>query len=244
MERYIALIVIFIVIHRYAKTLINTIASLGGMMPRWLSWLRWFVKKLTSPNALSLYQLPLLWLIYQEVSSIMMAIYFSLSAILDRFDGLVARIFNTKTKIGEFLDTFIDKVMVTGTTYKCYITFGFNPTVKIMIIIMLIMDSFRILFTVAQYSPIILLRRPFEWEVKSNLWGKTKRCFQTASILIFLLNPNYENFAYEAWLVGMIGIAAFCGFMSNVGHVRPSLTAYQKLTKLANIPFQALYKAN
>ncbi|MBU4332523.1 CDP-alcohol phosphatidyltransferase family protein [Patescibacteria group bacterium] len=255
MERHIAFAILFFVIYHYAKTIVTDIVSVGKGLPKCLDWLRRFFRVIASANALSLYQGLMLYLIWQEDSAFTIAIFFGLAALLDRFDGMVAEELGTKSKLGEFLDALMDKVMIIGTAFKCYWTFSFNSWSWCFIIIMLSMDGIRILFTIIQYLPVVFrlaiiqywplkikLGKPLNWQVAANPWGKTKRFFQTAALLIFLLNPGYTSWLYGFFFNGLVNGGTILGLLSNIGHIWSRWWLYQKITKSYQPIFNWFYR--
>ncbi len=73
------------------------------------------------PNALTIGRIlvtpPLLWLLLSEtlVGQIVGTVLFILAAISDYLDGKIARSYEVKSRLGQFLDPFADKVLVLGT---------------------------------------------------------------------------------------------------------------------------------
>lgn len=97
-------------------------------------------------------------------------ILFVLTALLDTFDGILARVRSQKTKEGEWLDPFADKVLI----LSLLLFYGWFRLPIWLIITIVILEIFLVFG-----RPIkIKLKRP----TQANIWGKIKMGCQSIAL--------------------------------------------------------------
>ncbi len=151
-------------------------------------------------------------------------IIFSIAAVTDGLDGLVARSFNQKTQLGAILDPMADKLLLV-TAFVVLSLPRFTHTEPIpfwLTAVTISRDVFIVLGALA-----INLTTGFS-RFRPSLPGKLNTVVQLATIVLFLISnafnliPRYLTIAYYLTL----GIAIFSG-LHYIFHVNRQLNDYQ-----------------
>jgi len=121
---------------------------------------------------------------------------FTIASATDFFDGYFARKFNTKTKLGAFLDPFADKVLVLTTFFAFYLV----GVVQLWMLLTITTRDIVITllrFLTAGTAPLVT-----SWSAK---WKTTTQFFAIYFIFLFLLAISLADKSELAFLV-----AKFC----------------------------------
>ena len=121
---------------------------------------------------------------------------FTIASATDFFDGYFARKFNTKTKLGAFLDPFADKVLVLSTFFAFYLV----GVVQLWMI--LIIAARDILITLLRFFTVGTAPLVTSWSAK---WKTTTQFIAIYFIFLFLLSISLADKSELAFLV-----AKFC----------------------------------
>ena len=110
-------------------------------------------------------------------------ILFSVAAITDIMDGLLARMTNQKTRIGAFLDPLADKFLLL-TSFVMFTFYGWLPLW--VTIIVLSRDALVII------GWLIMVISTKNSKVEPSITGKLANAFQATLIVYILLAINFE----------------------------------------------------
>ena len=110
-------------------------------------------------------------------ASLTALIIFTLAALSDYLDGLIARRYNLHTRFGEFVDPLADKILVGS----AFIAFIFVPFLHIPLWIVLLILLREIFVTIMR---TVALRKGKQ--VKTEYSGKIKTFFQMIAVFIIL----------------------------------------------------------
>jgi cardiolipin synthase len=120
-------------------------------------------------------------------------VIFIVCVISDGADGMVARLFNQKSKLGTYLDPLADKLLLVATFIALSVR-GFLPA---WLTVLVIARDVMILLGVL----VISLNR-MEFRVKPSMLSKVNTCFQFATVIAVLsrhylpLPPKFFLFLY------------------------------------------------
>lgn len=137
---------------------------------------------LTVPNQLTLLRmvvLPfvLISMIYgQHTASLWL---FVAAAVTDVIDGIVARRFNQKTRLGQYLDPIADKLLLSS----CFVAQSVNGAIPWWVTILVLLRDVMIIATVLVVVLTTSVRR-----FPPSLLGKTNTVVQFTTLLTVLLN--------------------------------------------------------
>ncbi|HWM10962.1 MAG TPA: CDP-diacylglycerol--glycerol-3-phosphate 3-phosphatidyltransferase [Solirubrobacteraceae bacterium] len=109
------------------------------------------------------------------------AVLFAAAAATDWFDGYLARRWEVTTKLGSFLDTTADKLLVTGVLIALVAVERASPWVVVII--------------VGRELVILGLRGVIAAEgtvMQPSIWGKLKTAIQFLAILLAIIRPGDE----------------------------------------------------
>jgi CDP-diacylglycerol--glycerol-3-phosphate 3-phosphatidyltransferase len=108
----------------------------------------------------------------------------------DIADGFVARRMNQETELGAKLDPLVDKIMIHSIVFSLFYMGIYNPLlVFAMFFRDMIVDGMRNMIS------------EFSYPFGSNLWGKAKFSFQSASVgcgLMFCMDSSLKEVAWLA----------------------------------------------
>jgi CDP-diacylglycerol---glycerol-3-phosphate 3-phosphatidyltransferase len=125
------------------------------------------------------------------------AIVFALASSTDWFDGRLARRWNVSSRLGSFLDTTADKLLVTGTLVALVATRRASPWFSLAII--------------GRELTLLGLRAAVAAEgghLEASLLGKWKATVQFAALLVVIIRPHVTIAgAYlDQWLLGLAAL--------------------------------------
>lgn len=152
-------------------------------------------KLLGNPNALTLFRVisvpivVLLLLVPNRLTCFLAAVFFSLAAITDYFDGLLARQKGMVTNLGKVMDPVADKLLVSS-TFIMLTSLGWVPAWVVCIII-----GREIAVTGLRN-----LMAHHQQDVSASKLGKYKTGFQIAAAIPLLL--HYPYFTIDMDVIG------------------------------------------
>jgi CDP-diacylglycerol---glycerol-3-phosphate 3-phosphatidyltransferase len=118
-------------------------------------------------------------LLIADASEVVAAVLFAVAAATDWFDGYLARRWDVTTKLGSFLDTTADKLLVTGVLIALVAVERASPWIAVII--------------VGRELVILGLRGVIAAEgtvMQPSLLGKLKTSVQFLAILLAILRPG------------------------------------------------------
>ncbi|MCX7778685.1 MAG: CDP-alcohol phosphatidyltransferase family protein [Patescibacteria group bacterium] len=179
-----------------------------------------FIKIIPSwvkPNHLSLLRIlmigPIIILLFVRQNIIAM-ILFILTALLDTFDGVLARVRAQKTKEGEWLDPLADKLLILSILWL----YGLKHLPLWLIAITTILES------------LLVLGRPikikFGISTKANSWGKIKMTLQSLALTGLIAGIE----AIRPLIILLLFISLCSAFLSLLAHFYDIVNRKQILT--------------
>lgn len=135
-------------------------------------------------------------------------VVFILAGLSDGVDGLVARLFDQKSKLGSYLDPLADKILLV-TAFVVLATMELVPPWLTVIVIsrdILILLGVLILFLNGQ-----------DFTIKPSVWSKITTCLQLGSVFI-VLSKDYLHLApqfsiYLFWVTGILTVSSGLHYM-------------------------------
>jgi cardiolipin synthase len=117
---------------------------------------------------------------------------FVLAGVSDAADGMVARLFNQKSRLGSYLDPLADKFLLVA-SFICLAAMHIIPIWLTAIVIardILILLGSLVLF---------LINR--DHEVKPSIWGKATTFLQLATVFLVLVEKHFQIFSQYVYIV-------------------------------------------
>ena len=135
---------------------------------------------------------------------------FLLGALLDLFDGPLARTTGTVSEFGKILDPLADKLFI----ISVIMIIGYERFPHILIFLVIGIEVFLALLAIFQplWEKIGIKRR-----TGSNIFGKTKMFTQSILILVLLINPSNPSLIVISEF--MLILAIILGLLSIGGHL-------------------------
>jgi cardiolipin synthase (CMP-forming) len=178
---------------------------------------------LTIPNLLTLVRIIMTPFILVELSRGQYMIggwTFGAAAFTDVLDGLLARRFDSQSKIGQYLDPVADKILLTS----IYIGLALGGAVPLWIVLLIIARDLWILLL----SGVALRFTQFR-DLQPSLWGKASTFFQIMAAVAVMAARAYGNDWFQkistALMAGVVVLAVISGFdysLRGVSYFRPS----------------------
>jgi len=135
---------------------------------------------MTVPNLITSIRIILtpIFIIYLINDEVLPALFiFLLAGISDAADGLIARLFNQKSKLGAFLDPLADKILL----ISAFVVLSAKNYVYPWLTVVVISRDVLILLGV-----LILYLNSQDFTVKPSMFSKTTTCFQLATVFAVL----------------------------------------------------------
>jgi len=173
------------------------------------------------PNFLSLLRIILvpvfvIFLIHQEYNNAL--ITFVIAGLTDVLDGTMARLLNSQTKLGSYLDPIADKLLLT-TSFVTLAILGIIPS---WLTVIVISRDFIILLGIA-----IISLMSINFEIKPAFIGKVTTALQIAAVFFSLLNKavihdlNYNILKVElpVWILALFFLTASFSVASGLVYI-------------------------
>jgi cardiolipin synthase len=117
-------------------------------------------------------------------------IVFVICGISDGADGMVARLFNQKSRLGTYLDPLADKLLLVAT----FIALSVRGILPAWLTVLVIARDVMILLGV-----LVISLNKLEFRVKPSILSKINTCFQFATV-IAVLSKNYLLFSPKFYI--------------------------------------------
>ena len=149
---------------------------------------------MTIPNALTLIRIlltPLIvWLLLASRLDYALIVFF-IAGLTDGLDGLIARLFHQKTKLGAYLDPLADKLLLVSS----FILLAYLNLVPVWLAVIIVSRDVLILLGI-----ITLLFHNVKVEIKPSIISKLTTLVQLLTVLV-VLGSSYLAFPRWTYLV-------------------------------------------
>lgn len=161
---------------------------------------------MTVPNLITTIRIILapIFIIYLLNDQFLEALYvFVIAGISDGADGLVARIFNQKSRLGAFLDPLADKILLVA----AFVVLAVQSHIPSWLAVIVITRDLLILLGVL----IVFLYRG-HLKIRPSMLSKITTCLQLGTVFLVLVRnhfhlfSNYAHFIY--WVTGIMTIVS------------------------------------
>jgi len=150
---------------------------------------------MTIPNLISVFRILLvpIFLVFVINDRFLAGlVVFVLAGLSDGADGLVARVFNQKSRLGSYLDPLADKCLLVA-AFICLAVMNIIPLWLMILVIardILILSGAVILFLINK-----------DHVVKPSIWGKATTFFQLATVFLVLVEKHFHVFSQYVYMV-------------------------------------------
>ncbi|MBW1901051.1 MAG: CDP-diacylglycerol--glycerol-3-phosphate 3-phosphatidyltransferase [Deltaproteobacteria bacterium] len=139
-------------------------------------------------------------------------ILFVVAGISDAIDGLIARLFNQKSKLGAFLDPLADKILLVS----AFVVLSAKNDVYAWLAVVVISRDFLILLGV-----LILFLNSQDFTFKPSIVSKMTTCMQLATVFVALFvavsadhSPHLHQFSICLfWATGLLTVISCLHYM-------------------------------
>jgi cardiolipin synthase (CMP-forming) len=135
-------------------------------------------------------------------------VFFIVAGVSDAADGLIARLFNQKSKLGAFLDPLADKILLTS----AFITLSARGHVASWLTVVVISRDILILLGV-----LILFLNSQDFTAKPSIVSKMTTCLQLGTVFMVLSSDfiPYSHLVNNAlfWLTGFMTVSSGLHYM-------------------------------
>lgn len=150
---------------------------------------------MTIPNLISIFRILLvpIFLIFITNNRFLAGLMiFVLAGISDGADGLVARLFNQKSRLGSILDPLADKFLLIA----AFISLAGMNIIPLWLTLLVITRDFLILF-----GAMLLFLKNKDHVVKPSIWGKATTFLQLATVFLVLVEKDFHLFSHYVYIV-------------------------------------------
>lgn len=166
---------------------------------------------MTVPNLITILRIlltPVFIIFLINGESLPALILFGVAGLSDAADGLIARVFKQKSKLGAFLDPLADKILLVS----AFVMLSVRDHVPPWLTVIVISRDILILLGV-----LILFLNSQDFTLKPSILSKTTTCFQLTTIFGVLSAgyfPLFNRFGeYLLWSTGLLTIASGLHYM-------------------------------
>lgn len=135
-------------------------------------------------------------------------IVFILAGVSDAADGLIARLFNQKSKLGTYLDPLADKILLIG----AFIVLSIKNFVPPWLSVIVITRDIMILLGV-----LIIFLNTASFPIKPSVLSKITTCLQIMTVFVVLSESMFPVFSlfseYLFWITGFLTISSGLHYM-------------------------------
>ena len=135
-------------------------------------------------------------------------IVFVLAGLSDSADGLIARLFSQKSRLGTFLDPLADKILLIAAFVTLAVINRIPPWLSVIVI------SRDVLILL---GALILFLNDSDLTIKPSILSKMTTCLQLATVFIVLAEEHVKVFMqfghYILWLAGLLTISSGLHYM-------------------------------
>ncbi len=161
---------------------------------------------MTVPNFVSIIRIILtpIFIIYLINGEFLSAlVVFILAGLSDAADGLIARLFNQKSKIGGYLDPLADKILLIA----AFIVLSVMQLVPSWLTVVVISRDILILLGV-----LILFLNKTDFSIRPSILSKITTCLQLGSVFLVLSKDHFPFFLELSnpifWITGFFTITS------------------------------------
>ncbi len=150
---------------------------------------------MTIPNVISIFRILLvpIFLVFVINDRFLAGlVVFVLAGLSDGADGLVARLFNQKSRLGSYLDPLADKCLLVA----AFICLSIMHIIPLWLTILVIARDTLILL-----GAIVLFLINKDHVVKPSIWGKVTTFLQLATVFLVLVEKHFHLFAQYVYIV-------------------------------------------
>jgi cardiolipin synthase len=135
-------------------------------------------------------------------------VVFVLAGLSDSADGLIARLFSQKSRLGTFLDPLADKILLIAS----FITLAIINRIPPWLTVIVISRDVLILLGV-----LILFLNKTDLSIRPSILSKMTTCLQLATVFIVLSREQVGLFSqfveYIFWITGLLTISSGLHYM-------------------------------
>ena len=167
---------------------------------------------MTIPNLISIFRILLVpvFLVFIINNRFLAGLMvFVLAGLSDAADGMVARLFNQKSRLGSYLDPLADKCLLAA----AFICLAVMQIIPIWLTILVITRDILILLGAS-----ILFLKNGVYTVKPSVWGKATTFFQLATVFLVLVEKHFHLFSQYVYMV--YGVTGTLTVISGLLYIR------------------------
>ena len=159
-------------------------------------------------------------IIGEDLSRIIAAVIFALTAFTDMLDGKIARKYNLVTDFGKFMDPLADKLMVFGAMIGILVLNTVRDQVALNVFNKVFaVAAFIIIFRELAVTSMRMVVSSAEGIViAANIFGKLKTVSQIIGIIVILVEPVFSDIPYVSYV--MLGIMVFTTLFSGFSYFK------------------------
>ena len=167
---------------------------------------------MTIPNLISIFRILLVpvFLVFIINNRFLAGLtVFVLAGLSDAADGLVARLFNQKSRLGSYLDPLADKCLLVA----AFICFTAMHIIPLWLTVLVITRDILILLGAS-----ILFLKNGAYTIKPSVWGKATTFFQMATVFLVLVEKHFHLFSQYVYMV--YGVTGTLTVISGLLYIR------------------------
>ena len=167
---------------------------------------------MTIPNLISIFRILLVpvFLVFIINNRFLAGLMvFVLAGLSDAADGMVARLFNQKSRLGSYLDPLADKCLLVA----AFICLAAMYIIPLWLTVIVITRDILILLGAS-----ILFLKNGAYTVKPSVWGKATTFFQLATVFLVLVEKHFHLFSQYVYIV--YGVTGTLTVISGLLYIR------------------------
>jgi len=167
---------------------------------------------MTIPNLISIFRIILVpvFLVFIINNHFLAGLMvFVLAGLSDAADGMVARLFNQKSRLGSYLDPLADKCLLVA----AFICLAAMYIIPLWLTVIVITRDILILLGAS-----ILFLKNGAYTVKPSVWGKATTFFQLATVFLVLVEKHFHLFSQYVYIV--YGVTGTLTVISGLLYIR------------------------
>lgn len=159
-------------------------------------------------------------IIGEDLSRIVAAAIFAVTALTDMLDGKIARKYNLVTDFGKFMDPLADKLMVFGAMIGILIlnTVRDQEAMNIFNKVFAVAAFIIIFRELAVTSMRMVVSSAEGIVIAANIFGKMKTVSQIIGIIVILIEPIFNDVPVISYV--MLGIMVFTTLFSGINYFK------------------------
>jgi cardiolipin synthase len=150
---------------------------------------------MTIPNLISIFRILLVpvFLVFIINNRFLAGLMvFVLAGLSDAADGMVARLFNQKSRLGSYLDPLADKCLLVA-AFVCLTAIHIIP---LWLTVLVITRDILILL-----GSMILFLKNGAYTVRPSVWGKATTFLQLATVFLVLVEKHFHLFSQYVYII-------------------------------------------